>query len=109
LVIRDQALLEARTKEIEMAWAAARSGVSYSAQQFGQKAKINVNATGQNKGLWFKISPFCKTCKDHSGKSTPQTIAHILGSCAIERGISSEDPRNSVTWRHNEILKKVAD
>jgi hypothetical protein len=93
----------------EMAWAAARSGVSYSAQQFGQKAKINVNATGQNKGLWFKISPFCKTCKDHSGKSTPQTLAHILGSCAIERGISSEDPRNSVTWRHNEILKKVAD
>jgi hypothetical protein len=42
-------------------------------------------------------------------KETPQTLAHILGSCAIERGISSEDPRNSVTWRHNEILKKVAD
>jgi hypothetical protein len=76
---------------------------------FGQKAKINVNATGQKKGLWFKISPFCKTCKDHSGKSTSQTLAHILGSCAIERGISSEDPRNSVTWRHNEIRKKVAD
>jgi hypothetical protein len=36
----------------EMAWAAARSGVSYRlAQQFGQKAKINVNATGKNKGL----------------------------------------------------------
>jgi hypothetical protein len=71
-----------------MAWAAARSRVSYITQQFGQKVKINVNATGQNKGLWFKISPFCKTCKDHSGKSTLQTLAHTLGSWAIERGIS---------------------
>ncbi len=93
----------------DMAWSAARSGISYKTQEFAQKAKINVNPTGVNKSIWFKISPFCKICKEETGKTIPQTLAHILGSCAISRGIESEDPRNSVTWRHNEILKCLAE
>jgi molecular chaperone GrpE (heat shock protein) len=93
----------------ETAWAAAKSGISYKAQQFAQKAQINVNPTGQNKFLWFKCSPFCSICKEKTGKLTPQTLAHILGGCAIDRGMASADPMNTVTWRHNEILKVMVN
>jgi hypothetical protein len=95
--------------EYNTAWDAARSGVSTKTLEFARKARINVNPTGVNKSIWFKMSASCKICKDHTGKDTPQSIGHILGQCAINRGIETEDPRNSVTWRHNQILEKIVD
>ena len=47
--------------------------------------------------------------RDHTGLSISQTLAHTLGNCAISRGIESEDPRNTVTWRHNEILRVLTE
>jgi hypothetical protein len=38
----------------EVAWAAARSGISYKAQKFARAAKINTNPTGVNKAIWFQ-------------------------------------------------------
>ena len=93
----------------DVAWAASRSGISYKAEKFARAAKINTNPTGVNKAIWFKNSPFCKICKKQTGESIPQTQAHILGSCAISRGLESEHPRNTVTWRHNEILKVLTN
>ena len=91
----------------DLAWNAAKSGVSTKTLEFARKAKINVNPTGVNKSIWFKTKAFCKICKDKTGSEIPQTLPHILGSCCITRGIESENALNTVTWRHNQILEKL--
>jgi hypothetical protein len=77
--------------EHEMAWNAAQYGVSSKVLEFAQKAKIDVNPHAVNMSTWLKVSSDCKICKEKTGKRIPQTLAHILGSCAISRGIESED------------------
>ena len=75
--------------------------------QFGMKALSNTLVTGENRQIWFpgtRSAAHCGRCPAEF-----QTLTHVLAQCCIQLNIGSHDPRNRITWRHNEVLRTIVN
>ena len=94
-------------EDVDLIWNSALLGLPSYTAKFAVNSILNTLPTGEKVKLWnaqknSKMSGLCKIC----GQS--QTLAHILAECSISgQKLNTDDPHNTVTWRHNEILNLV--
>ena len=94
-------------EKIEVPWTESLGTLGKYPLRFGVNAICDTNPTNLNLSRWFanrKISEKCSLCGTEN-----ESLTHVLASCKVALGTGAHDPKNRMLYRHDSILKVIAD